>query len=62
VEGDENGSVSFKMAYLKGKIKGAQWDRYLPLYMKKSHDEMEMLHSRYISKGSCFALTLRCNC
>lgn len=62
MEGDEKGPVSFKMAYLKGRIKDAQWDRYLPLYMKKSHNETEMLCWLYISKGNCSALTLCCSC
>lgn len=39
VAGDEKGSVSFEMAYLKGRIKDVPWDRYLPCYMKKSQSE-----------------------
>lgn len=57
--GDEKGSVSLKMAYLKGRIKDVPWDRYLPCYMKKSQSETEMLHSLYISKGNCFEFVLQ---
>lgn len=42
VAGDEKGSVSLKMAYLKGRIKDVPWDRYLPCYMKKNQSEIAL--------------------
>lgn len=56
---NEKGSVSLKMVYLKGRIKGVPWDKYLPCYVKKSQSQTEMLCSLYISKGDCFDFVLQ---
>lgn len=61
VKGDEKGSGSFRTDFLKGKIKAVQRDCCFPHHAKKSHNETEMLRSRYVSRKQT-PLTLCCNC